>query len=1010
MTETRILLIDSDKQATAAIEECFSRYRVALNVVDDPGQAIIEAGANTDLILLRIELPTVSGYLVCNRLKKNRSLASIPLVIYSSEATDETFEHHKQLKTSANSYLKYPFAKGEPLAEIKKLVNLNQLPEPVVKPAPLKEATPAGLTSDVPTASGMADTTSSAALALAASSTEASPPASARGRRPSANSRTTAMTPSASNSNATDVAQTDAETNRADTRTDRERRKNKEEGKWGGPATTGASDSATSESARERGRGRSQTRATTSAQTQAQAPTATHDSFSLNSIQETELDMDNLLVEDQDTLDFTSSRIDLQSDDLTTGDDFVFDDDLGHALDQALLASLESGGADLGDDLDIEAIMSELEALGSEFDEGAAGEVGAPRSSSSAAASAARGSSRGTAASSADSGADFNSAGSKGRGRGQDRDRGRDRGGRERDQERASLPLVDNSSGASSSQVIRDGQRILEAELAGARARAQALDATVHNLKQRMESARKEAERELISCRDQISVLKDQLSAKMKLAEELQGKLDKHQHTSLEDAARLQTRLEVANRDLTAVRRQLAQANEANAKLEQYKAALATTIENTRQKFRAELEKARRENAAELERLAREHRNQMTSLVESHTETSKLDREKLDEEIARRTRAAIEEHEARYAAENADLRRIQQERELLVRDLRRAHDRTKAKWEGEKKALITELEETHDKLANVEAVAVELKGRFSDLRGSQAAENESLRQEVGLAKERIYSLEQKLVQAGDQIGELSRQLEAYRDRSVQTLEKARASEKARQKAIRAVRIAMSLLDETAVAGGGAASVGSSSNRDGATMATTTAAVHDQRRGARDWAEGHGDDDSVTLPERTPRFGSDNRTGYLRNSNSTSPSTDTDSDLGTDTSIRTSSSFGSRDMSDMRDGEGGSSGDVDDRYIRRMDGHRGMREVLGSLPSLDAPDDYGMDRIIPDQRRRTIAASSRRLSADNTISARGTTRMDDGADHLAGATNRDDRRSYLNTRAALLAALEEDDEF
>jgi CheY-like chemotaxis protein/chromosome segregation ATPase len=60
-------------------------------------------------IVLCVELPRMSGYSICAKLKKDAQLKSIPLIITSAEATPETFEHHKKLKTRAEEYLKKPF-------------------------------------------------------------------------------------------------------------------------------------------------------------------------------------------------------------------------------------------------------------------------------------------------------------------------------------------------------------------------------------------------------------------------------------------------------------------------------------------------------------------------------------------------------------------------------------------------------------------------------------------------------------------------------------------------------------------------------------------------------------------------------------------------------------------------------------------------------------------------------------------------------------------------------------
>src|SRR5262249_47470899 len=47
------------------------------------------------------------------KLKKDSALKNVPLIITSAEATPETFEHHKKLKTRAEEYLKKPFSPND---------------------------------------------------------------------------------------------------------------------------------------------------------------------------------------------------------------------------------------------------------------------------------------------------------------------------------------------------------------------------------------------------------------------------------------------------------------------------------------------------------------------------------------------------------------------------------------------------------------------------------------------------------------------------------------------------------------------------------------------------------------------------------------------------------------------------------------------------------------------------------------------------------------------------------
>ncbi len=158
---TNVLLIENDpvfaREATAALEGAGFGVRVT-----GDGKEGLELAFDLapDLIVLCVELPRMSGYSVCNKLKKDDRLRSIPLVIVSAEATPETFEQHRKLKTRAEDYLIKPFAPrvlvdhvaallgvtapDEPEAEVVTLddVELEPVPagdEPPLASAPVEE-------------------------------------------------------------------------------------------------------------------------------------------------------------------------------------------------------------------------------------------------------------------------------------------------------------------------------------------------------------------------------------------------------------------------------------------------------------------------------------------------------------------------------------------------------------------------------------------------------------------------------------------------------------------------------------------------------------------------------------------------------------------------------------------------------------------------------------------------------------------------------------------------------
>jgi CheY-like chemotaxis protein len=121
----RILVFESDSAFGAQLAHDFSQYGGRVEVVDDGNAGLERARLDRpDLILLCIELPRMNGFSICNKLKKNPELKDIPLVIMSSEATEETFEQHRKLRTRAEDYLRKPFSFETLLERVGHFVNL----------------------------------------------------------------------------------------------------------------------------------------------------------------------------------------------------------------------------------------------------------------------------------------------------------------------------------------------------------------------------------------------------------------------------------------------------------------------------------------------------------------------------------------------------------------------------------------------------------------------------------------------------------------------------------------------------------------------------------------------------------------------------------------------------------------------------------------------------------------------------------------------------------------------
>ena len=122
---TKVLVFESDPAFAGELRNELGKLGCATTVVDDGNVGLQQAASERpDLILLSIELPRMNGFSVCNKLKKDADLKDVPLIIMSSESSDETFEQHKKLRTRAEDYVHKPIAFGELLQHIQAFVQL----------------------------------------------------------------------------------------------------------------------------------------------------------------------------------------------------------------------------------------------------------------------------------------------------------------------------------------------------------------------------------------------------------------------------------------------------------------------------------------------------------------------------------------------------------------------------------------------------------------------------------------------------------------------------------------------------------------------------------------------------------------------------------------------------------------------------------------------------------------------------------------------------------------------
>jgi CheY-like chemotaxis protein len=121
----KILIIESDAALAASIAAALYARGAEVALARDAGSAVDAArGARPDGIVLCAELPGGSGFVVCNKLRKEADLRAIPLLLTSAAASEETFEQHRKLKTRADGYLRKPFAIAALIEQLAPLAGL----------------------------------------------------------------------------------------------------------------------------------------------------------------------------------------------------------------------------------------------------------------------------------------------------------------------------------------------------------------------------------------------------------------------------------------------------------------------------------------------------------------------------------------------------------------------------------------------------------------------------------------------------------------------------------------------------------------------------------------------------------------------------------------------------------------------------------------------------------------------------------------------------------------------
>ena len=120
--ERKILIIDDSQAMNQLLARFLQRERFQVSAISDSRQALAEfTRFQPDLVLLDLNMPYLSGWDICRRLKAERS---VPVVIFS--VRDEKEDIARGFEAGADDYLIKPFEFPDLLQRIVRLLQKDE--------------------------------------------------------------------------------------------------------------------------------------------------------------------------------------------------------------------------------------------------------------------------------------------------------------------------------------------------------------------------------------------------------------------------------------------------------------------------------------------------------------------------------------------------------------------------------------------------------------------------------------------------------------------------------------------------------------------------------------------------------------------------------------------------------------------------------------------------------------------------------------------------------------------
>lgn len=121
--DSLILIVDDNAQNLELLQAYLEDLGCRIQIAHDGAQAIEMAKAETpDVMVLDVMMPRLSGFQVCEKLKKDPQTSAVPIVMVT--ALNEISDVERAIEAGADDFLTKPVQRLELLARVKSQINV----------------------------------------------------------------------------------------------------------------------------------------------------------------------------------------------------------------------------------------------------------------------------------------------------------------------------------------------------------------------------------------------------------------------------------------------------------------------------------------------------------------------------------------------------------------------------------------------------------------------------------------------------------------------------------------------------------------------------------------------------------------------------------------------------------------------------------------------------------------------------------------------------------------------